>query len=309
MERRDLFSLAALAASSTMLGSVAPMAHAAETRLSQRRRSIVEASDGTRLHYEDWGSGAPLLFIAPWGLDSSWWEYEVAALIGQGVRCVALDRRGHGRSESTSRGLDFDTLADDIAATLTQLDLRDVTLVGHSMGCAEVVRYLSRHRAARVKRAVLVATITPFLLKTQDNPTGVDSAVFDRGRANLAKDRPNQIAAAADAFFGAPRNAVSQEIKGWWTRMMVDRVSLMTMLELHRAFTTTDFRAELPRIAVPTLLIHGDADASAPLEMTSRRTAALIPGSELRIYEGAAHGLPVTHAERLSADLLAYVKS
>src|SRR5262249_50020626 len=147
-----------------------------------------------------------------------------------------------------------------------------------------------------------------FLLKTPDNPGGVDVTVLDRGRSALARDRPHQIASSADTFFGA-KNAVSQGIKDWWVRMMVDRCSLMTMLELHRAFTTTDFRSELPRVDVPTLLIHGDADASAPLEMTSRRTAELIPGCELRIYENAAHGLPITHAERLTTDLLAYVKS
>ena len=308
MERRDLFSLAALAVGSSALTRVSAKEHT-QTPSSTRLRPVVQAADGTRLHYEDWGSGPTIVFIAPWALDSGWWEYEVAALMGQGVRCVALDRRGHGRSDPASRGLDFDTLADDIGAAMAQLDLRDVTLVGHSMGCAEVVRYVTRHRAARVKRIVLVATITPFLLKTPDNPTGVDTAVLDRGRSALAKDRPHQIAISADTFFGAPRNAVSQEVKDWWTRMMVDRCSLMTMLELHRVFTTTDFRPELPRIGIPTLLIHGDADASAPLDMTSRRTAALIPNCELKIYENAAHGLPVTHAERLAADLLAYVKS
>jgi pimeloyl-ACP methyl ester carboxylesterase len=250
-----------------------------------------------------------MVFVAPWALDSGWWEYEIAALMAQGVRCVAFDRRGHGRSDSTSRGLDFDTLADDLAAVMAQLDLRDVTLVGHSMGCAEVVRYATRHHAARIKRIVLIATITPFLLKTPDNPTGIDATVFDRGRSALARDRPHQIAINADAFFGAPKNSVSQEVKDWCIRMMVDRCSLMTMLELHRVFTTTDFRPELPHVGIPTLLIHGDADVSAPLEMTSRRTAALIPGCELKIYENAAHGLPVTHAERLVADLLAYVKS
>jgi pimeloyl-ACP methyl ester carboxylesterase len=192
---------------------------------------------------------------------------------------------------------------------MAQLELRDVTLVGHSMGCAEIVRYLARHRTAPVKRIALVATITPSLLKTQDNPMGVDAAILQRARSALTRDRPHQIAAAADAFFGAPKNSVSQDVKDWWTRMMVDRCSLMTMLELHRVFTSADFSPELPRIRVPTLLIHGDADASAPLEMTSRRTAALVPGSELRIYENAAHGLPVTHAERLSADLLAYARS
>jgi pimeloyl-ACP methyl ester carboxylesterase len=205
--------------------------------------------------------------------------------------------------------LDFDTLADDLASILTQLNLHDVTLVGHSMGCAEIVRYMTRHRAERIKRIALIATITPFLLKTPDNPTGLDTGIFERGRAALARDRPHQIGIAADTFFGIPKNSVSQEIKDWWIRIMVDRCSLMTMLALHHVFTTTDFRPELPHIGAPTLLIHGDADASAPIDITSRRTAALIPGSELRVYPDAAHGLPVTHAERLSADLLAFARS
>jgi non-heme chloroperoxidase len=161
VERRDLFSLAALAVGNTIVTPVA-----AGVSSSGRLRRFIDAPDGTHLHYEDWGAGPTIVFIAPWALDSGWWEYQIAALMGQGVRCVALDRRGHGRSDGGSRGLDFDTLADDIATTLSQLELRDVTLVGHSMGCAEIVRFVTRHRAVRVKRILLVATITPFLLKT-----------------------------------------------------------------------------------------------------------------------------------------------
>lgn len=309
MERRDLFSLAAaVAVAATAPGSVGAKVIPERSSPAHPGR-FIEAADGTRLHYEDWGSGPPVVFVAPWALDSGWWEYQIAALMGQGMRCVAFDRRGHGRSDSTSRGLDFDTLADDLAAVMAYLDLHDVTLVGHSMGCAEIVRYVTRHHAARVKRIALVATITPFLLKTADNPSGFDPAAIDRGRAALAKDRPHQIAINTDAFFGAPKNPVSQEIKDWWVRMMVDGCSLMTMLELHRVFISTDFRAELPQIKVPTLLIHGEADASAPLELTSRRTVALIPHCELKVYENAAHGLPFTHAERLTADLLAHLKT
>lgn len=272
-------------------------------------KSFIDAPDGARLFFQDWGKGRPLVFVAPWSLNSNWWEYQTAFLANRGFRCIAYDRRGHGRSEQSPRGYDFDSLADDLAALLTQLDLRDVMLVGHSMGCAEVVRYLARHGAARVTRAALIATITPLIVKTADNPSGADPTLLEKGRAALAKDRPHQIAIAAASFFGAPKNVVSTEIMEWWTRMMVDQCSLNAMLDLHRAFTETDFAPDLRRITVPTLLIHGDSDNSARLDLTSRRSAPLIRGSRLEVYEGAAHGLPVTHMERLNADLMAFANA
>lgn len=232
----------------------------------------------------------------------------MADLAGRGLRCVAYDRRGHGRSGDPSHGYNFDTLADDLAAVIEQLDLHDVTLVSQSMGCGEIVRYLSRHGSSRVARVVLVSTITPFVLKTNDNPEGTDRATLEYVRKMLSKDRPSPIAAAAPGFFGTSKNRVSQEIMDWWVRMMVDGCSLKTMLDLHRMFTETDFRPELPRISVPTLLIHGDNDTSTPIEATARRTAPLIPGCQLKVYEGAAHGLPITHADQLNADLLAFAK-
>jgi len=228
---------------------------------------------------------------------------------GLGWSRTALCRLRPPRSRPFGHGYEFDTLADDLAAVIEQLDLRDITLVGQSLGCGEVVRYLSRHGANRVARIALVATITPFVLKTDDNPEGVDQARLEIVRKVLSKDRPHPIAAAAPAFFGAPKNAVSQEIMDWWVRMMVDECSLKTMLDLQRMFTETDFRPELRRISVPTLLIHGDNDTSTPIETTARKTAPLIPRCQLKVYEGAAHGLPITHADQLNADLLAFTKS
>lgn len=271
-------------------------------------KQFIEAADGTNLFFRDRGTGRPLVFAAPWGLNSAWWEYQLADLAGRGLRCVSYDRRGHGRSGDPSLGYEFDTLADDMAAVIEQLDLHNVTLVGQSMGCGEIVRYISRHGSSRVARVVLVSTITPFVLKTDDNPEGTDRATLEYVRKMLSKDRPNPIAAAAPGFFGTPKNHVSQEIMDWWVRMMVDRCSLKTMLDLHRMFTETDFRPELPRISVSTLLIHGDNDTSTPIETTARRTVPLIPGSQLKVYEGAAHGLPITHADQLNADLLAFAK-
>jgi non-heme chloroperoxidase len=231
-------------------------------------------------------------------------------LADRGLRCISYDRRGHGRSAQATRGYDFDTLSSDLNALIEQLGLHDITLVGHSMGCGEVVRYLTRYGGRRVARAVLIATITPFRLKTANNPDGIEKTVLEKARADLSRDRPNQVRRNAPAFFsGASKNTVSEEMMQWWTRMIVDGCSLKVMIDLHRMFTETDFRPELPQIKVPTLLIHGDIDVSTPLEMTGRKTAKLIPGSRLTVYENAAHGLPVTHADRLNADLLAFAKS
>lgn len=280
----------------------------APTGKKPQAKRFIEAADGTNLFFRDWGVGRPLIFVAPWGLNSAWWEYQMADLAGRGLRCVAYDRRGHGRSGEPSHGYEFDTLADDLAAVVEQLDLRDVILVGQSLGCGEAVRYLSRHGSSRISRVVLVSTITPFVLKTDDNPDGVERATLEYVRKVLSKDRANPIAAAAPSFFGAPKNHVSQEIMDWWVRMMVDGCSLKVMVDLQHMFTETDFRPELRRISVPTLLIHGDNDTSTPIETTARKTVPLIPGCQLKVYEGAAHGLPITHAEVLNADLLAVAK-
>ena len=315
MDRRSLLkSVATFAAGNGLLAAGGRDRLSAESKLAvpeekTRVSQKIEAADGTSLFFRDWGTGKPIVFVAPWALHSGWWEYQMADLAGHGLRCIGYDRRGHGRSGEPNHGYDFDTLADDLAAVIEQLDLRDITLVGQSMGCGEVVRYLSRHAASRVARVVLVSTITPFVLKTDDNPDGVDKAILENVRKTLSKERPHPIAAAAPAFFGAPKNVVSAEIMEWWVRMLVDGCSLKTMLDLHRVFTETDFRPELRKISVPTLLIHGDSDTSTPIESTARRTVPLIRGCQLKVYEGAAHGLPITHAAQLNADLLAFAQS
>ena len=313
MHRRSLLqSIVATAAGARVfaIGELEDLRAARKSnRVGEKGRSskFVETADGTSLFFRDWGKGKAVVFVAPWALHSDWWEYQTADLAGHGLRCIGYDRRGHGRSGQPGQGYDFDTLSDDLAALIEQLELRDIMLVGQSMGCGEVVRYLSRHGATRVARVVMVSTITPFLLKTEDNPDGVDKAALEAVRKTLSKDRPHPIAAAAPAFFGAPKNAVSTEIVEWWVRMMVDGCSLKTMLDLHRMFTETDFRPELRTISVPTLLIHGDNDASTPIDLTARKTVPLIRGCQLKVYESAAHGLPITHADRLNADLLAFV--
>ena len=315
MRRRSLFkSIGAFVAGMSLpavteASAGGPRIKACPGSEKPRQKQFVEAPDGTSLFFRACGKGRPMLFVAPWALNSNWWEYQMADLSERGIRCVGYDRRGHGHSDEPSHGYDFDALADDLASVIEQLALREIILVGQSLGCSEVVRYLSRHGAKRVAHVVMVATITPFVLKTEDNPEGVDRAALENVRRTLSKDRPGPIAAAAPAFFGAPKDTVSKGMMDWWARMMVDQCSLRVMLELHRMFTETDFRPELRKITVPTLLIHGDSDTSAPLETTGRRTAALIAGSQLKVYEGAGHGLPITHAEPLNADLLAVAKS
>jgi len=248
MRRRSLLkSIATVAASTGLLAASNANGQSNESLPAlagkkPRAKQFIEAADGTNLFFRDRGAGRPLVFVAPWALNSAWWGYQIADLTGRGLRCVGYDRRGHGRSSDPSHGYEFDTLADDLAAVIEQLDLHDITLVGHSMGCGEVVRYLSRHGSKRVARVVLVSTITPFALKTDDNPEGADRATLENARKGLSKDLPNLLATYAPTFFGAPKNRVSQEIMDWWVRMMVDGCSLKTMLDLHRVFTETDFR-------------------------------------------------------------------
>jgi len=268
------------------------------------RTPFIVTRDGASLFYKDWGKGKPIVFVHSWALNSDMWQYQMIHLAGQGLRCVAYDSRGHGRSSDPGQGYDYDTLADDLAAVIERLNLREVTLVGHSMGGGEVVRYLSRHGAKRIAHAVLVAPSTPFILKTEDNPDGVDKRVFERLRATWSKDFPKWLADNARPFF-TPET--SPEMIQWGVRMCL-QTSLKALIDCNRADTETDFRAELPKITMPTLIIHGDADVSTPLELTGRKTARLIPGSQLKVYEGAPHGLMFTHMDRFNRDLLAFIK-
>ncbi len=269
--------------------------------------AFVQASDGrTRLSVRDWGQGRPIVFVAPWALCADWWDRHMTTLARHGWRCVAFDRRGHGRSDEPGTGYDFDTLADDMAVVMDSRDLQNVVLVGHSMGGAEAVRYMTRYRGRRVSRLVLIAPTTPFTLKTDDNPEGVPRDVLEKSRETLARDCHQQIAKAAADFFAASLNNVPAVTLDWWTRMIVDRCPLKVMLDLHQMMTETDFRSELRTIGTRTLIVHGDRDVSTNLELTSRRTQELIAGSRLVIYEHAAHGLPFTHADRLLADLVAF---
>ncbi len=271
---------------------------------------FAHTTDGCSIFYLDQGSSRPLVFLHGWGLGAAMWEYQIPPLVARGLRCVAYDARGCGLSDDPGRGYDFDTLADDLAALLGQLDLHDATLVAHSMGSGTVARYLTRHGAQRIARVLLIAPTTPFVLRTDDNPDGVDRAVFDFMTAELARDRPAFLAAGAAAFFGpgTGQSPVSPQIVDWGLALAM-RASPTATINYVRTFSESDLRRDLRSFTMPTLVIQGDADQSTPLELTGRRTAAGIDGARLVVYEGAAHGLFFTEKERLNRDLLEFVSA
>ncbi|GAV35267.1 aryl esterase [Roseomonas sp. TAS13] len=271
--------------------------------------SFIEARDGTPLFYKDWGAGKPVVLIHGWPVNADMWEYQAPFLAENGCRVIAYDRRGFGRSGQPWSGYDYDTMADDLAAILDALDLRDATLVGFSMGGGEVARYLSRHGGSgRVSKAVLVAAVTPFLLRTEDNPEGVDRSVFDDMVVNLQADRPAFLASFGKQFFGAGllSFSISSELLQW-TGNLALMASPKATLDCVRAFSETDFRADLPQIRVPVLVIHGDADNTVPIDAAGRHAAAMIPGARLVEYPGAPHGLFFTEKDRLNQDLLRFI--
>jgi non-heme chloroperoxidase len=271
----------------------------------------IETTDGTRIFYTDWGIGKPLILIHGWAMSSGMWEYQISALTSQGLRCISYDQRGCGRSDQPGYGYDFDTYADDLAAVLRQLRLNAVTLLGYSLGGGVVARYLSRHGSSVTAKAILVASNTPYLLKTADNPDGLDrSILYNNFAAGLHRDRPHLFAGTGPAFFnaGEPGIAVSGELMHW-AADLCHSASPEGMLDLYRAVNETDFRSDMSAFTMPTLVIHGDADPFTPIELSGLRTARAIPGSRLEIYEGASHGLFYTHRDRLNNDILNFVQN
>jgi pimeloyl-ACP methyl ester carboxylesterase len=260
-----------------------------------------------RLFYTDTGTGKPIVFVASAWLDSRMWEFQIPYLADQGFRCVAYDRRGHGRSDWSWDGYDYDTLADDLCTLLDYLDLRDLTLVSHSAGSGEIVRYLTRHGAARVATIAIVSGTTPCLMKRADNPEGIDLELVTTDLAARTADRPKWFAENAAGFFGAdvPGVRVSPEFTEFMIRQCLDCSARATVQFFLTGFTS-DLRDQLQTITVPTLIVHGDRDSQAPFNLCGRKTARLVPQSTLRVYENAAHGLFVTHAQQLNADLLAF---
>jgi non-heme chloroperoxidase len=272
--------------------------------------NIVTGKDGTQIYCKDWGRGPVVTFSHGWPLNADAWDGQMLFLAQQGFRVIAHDRRGHGRSEQASSGNDMNGYADDLAAVLETLDVRDATLVGHSTGGGEVVRYVARHGTKRVAKVVLIAAVPPILLKSPTNPEGLGKEVFDGLRAALANDRSQFYKELAVQFYGAnrPGAQVSQGILDqFWLWSM--QSGLKNAYESIKAFSETDFTEDLKKIDVPALLLHGEDDQIVPVQDSSRKSARLIRNVKDIYYPGAPHGLTATHQDQINADLLAFLRS
>jgi len=271
---------------------------------------FLQTADNTRLFYNDWGTGKPVVLVHGWPLNADMWEYQSVFLANHGLRVIAYDRRGFGRSDQPWNGYNYDTLADDLKNVIDTLDLNDVTLVGFSMGGGEVARYMSRHSGARVSKAALISAVTPYLLQTAGNPDGVPKANFDQMVDGLIQDRPNFLATFGKQFYGAGllNFEVTAEILQW-SLIMALQGSAKATLECVRAFSETDFRADLATFRVPTLVIHGTGDATVPVEKSGRLAASMIKGATLKEYSGAPHALFFTEKDQLNQDLLNFIQN
>ena len=270
----------------------------------------ITTKDGTEIYYKDWGKGPVVTFSHGWPLSSDAWDGQMLFLVQNGFRVVAHDRRGHGRSSQVSSGNDMNGYADDLAAVIETLNLKDAILVGHSTGGGEVVRYIERHGTKRVAKAVLIAAVPPIMLKTPANPEGLPIEVFDNMRSGLMKDRSQFYKDLAIQFYGANRTGakVSQGILDqFWLWSM--QAGLMNAYESIKAFSETDFTGDLQKIDVPTLVMHGEDDQIVPVKDSARKTTKLIRGAKEIYYPGAPHGLTATLQDQVNADLLAFLKS
>ena len=277
-----------------------------------RTPNYITTADGVQLYYKDWGpkNGPVVTLSHGWPLNSDSWDAQMMFLAEHGYRVVAHDRRGHGRSSQPWDGNDMDHYADDLATVINTLDLKDVTLVGFSTGGGEVARYIGRHGTGRVKKAVLISAVPPFMLKTADNPGGVPIEVFDgmrkaqlENRAQFYKDVPS------GPFYGFNRPGAKPNqamIDAWWVQGM--QGGQKNTYDSIAAFSATDFRGDLKRFNVPTLIIHGDDDQVVPINVGGRMSAKLIPGAKLIVYPGAPHGLTETHKDKVNQDLLAFLQ-
>jgi non-heme chloroperoxidase len=266
--------------------------------------------DGAKLYYKDWGSGPVVTFSHGWPLTADAWDAQMQFLGSNGYRVIAHDRRGHGRSDQTWLGNDMDTYADDLATLLDQLGVKGATMVGHSTGGGEVARYIGRHGTSRVAKAVLISAVPPHMVQTETNPDSAPMSVFDGLRSNLLADRAAFFKELAMPFFGynRPNAKVSQgQVDSFWLQGMMG--SLKSEYDCIKAFSETDFTADLRKMTIPTLVLQGDDDQIVPIDIASRRSVKILPSANLKEYPGAPHGMCVTHADEVNADLLEFLRS
>ena len=272
--------------------------------------NMLTTKDGTKIYFKDWGAGRPVVFSHGWPLSADAWDAQMLFLGENGYRVIAHDRRGHGRSSQPWNGNAMDTYADDLAALMETLDLKDATLVGHSTGGGEVARYIGRHGSKRVSKAVLIASVPPLMLKTKNNPGGLPISVFDQIRAGVVADRSQFFKDLSIPFYGynKPGAKISEGVRdSFWLQGM--QASIKGAYDCIKEFSETDFTEDLKKIDVPTLILHGDADQIVPIDDSSRISAKLVNNSTLKVYPGASHGMCTVNAEQVNADLLAFIKA
>lgn len=270
--------------------------------------STFTTKDGTEIYYKDWGAGQSVFFSHGWPLNADAWESQMVYLASHGYRCIAHDRRGHGRSSQPWNGNDMDTYADDLSELIERLGLNDITLIGHSTGGGEVARYIGRHGSKRVAKVVLMGSVSPQMLKTDDNPSGLPIEVFDDIRKSVATDRSQFFKDLTTPFYGInrPGAKASQGVRdAFWLQGM--QGGLKNQLDCIKAFSETDFTEDLMKFDIPTLIIHGDDDQIVPIGASAHASLKLVQNATLKIYPGGPHGLADTHKDQLNTDLLAFL--